>query len=415
MIRNTSLATLLLLALALPARADLPSNFNWDDENVAKVAHDHPEQLDAASPAERARLVTILMDDKKSRVDALTVLERAPDLDRFETFRQLDRKDSTDVRAVYDALDANGQAKLLQLTQSAGAAGTAAGLQQTGIVSDNDDTAFPTQFTPDGPIQYKGAADFYKKVALGSDGTGDPSNVHYVSARIPALFPNSRMRLAAAGLPDGTFDGDKSVKRFVFGGLDGIQASKIENLDLWIKLHPGQRFVFLGDSLQRDPEVYEWVIKNHPEAVQLVLIHKAGGPPRSPADYKGEIFFDNYADALQTANDKGVIQPGAALAARPDIENLPLPDTDVSKLTAAEDTETTAEKIKEAAAENVGAAAKDTGSFFSRTWHSVTSGVSRVWDKIFSDKTESNPAEPLREGPRKGINQALDEGMGDGR
>src|SRR5262249_14155770 len=155
----------------------------------------------------------------------------------------------------YDNLPEEERARYLDLLASAGKAATEAGRQEIGIISDNDDTAFPTQFTPDGTTAFKGAPDFYRQVAFGSDGQGDPANVHYVSARSPELFPDSRLRLAAADMPDGTFDGDRSLSRFLTGGLDGIEQSKIENIDLWLKLHPGQRFVFLGDSLQRDPEV----------------------------------------------------------------------------------------------------------------------------------------------------------------
>ncbi len=275
------------------------------------------------SSADRARMMSLLASES--------------DLDRFETLRILDRTDGTTVRKVYDALDASGRNQLLSLTKSAGDAGTRAGLQEVGIVSDNDDTAFPTNYTPNGPYAFKGSAAFYKLVAFGTDGKGDPANVHYVSARIPLFFGDSRMRLEAAGLPDGTFDGDTSVLRFIFGGLNGIQKSKIENIDLWIKLHPGQRFVFLGDSLQRDPEVYKWVLENHPEAVEAVLIHKAGGPARNPADYKGMIFFDDYTQAAEIVRDRGIVQPGAKLPEKaPDLADLPLPNTDVSKINAAE-------------------------------------------------------------------------------
>ena len=337
MIRNAGVSASILLLLAGSARADLPAGFDWDPAAVSALARSHPEQLDLASPDERARVVSILMNGSKADRAALVgVLSRAQPLDNFETFKVLDRTDATTVRKVYDTLDTQGQTQLLELTQASGAAGTAAGLQQLGIISDNDDTAFPTTYTPDGPYTFKGSGDFYRLLALGTDGKGDPGNVHYVSARLPALFASSRERLAAAGMPSGTFDGDKSIFRFVFGGLDGIEQSKEENIDLWLKLHPGERFVFLGDSLQRDPEVYDWVLKNHPDQVEMVMIHKAGGPTRDPADYKGEVFFDDYTQATAIVRAAGIVQPGALLPGAPDLAGLPLPDTDVSKITASE-------------------------------------------------------------------------------
>jgi hypothetical protein len=338
------------LAFTSPVLADLPKTFDWSDQNIWSLARTDPAAFDAASPAERVKLVdTLLMCPDQSagfgptprpgdllvRGDAaLSVLARASDLDRFEALQLLDRSSDTNVRKIYDTLDAAGQAQLLALTRSAGTAGTKAGLQQLGVISDNDDTAFPTQFKPNGPIAFKGSADFYKQLVFGTDGKGNPGNMHYVSARPSLLGLNSRVRIAAAGLPKGTFDYDTSLGDMATG-LDGIEASKIKNLDLWLKLHPGQRFVFLGDTIQRDPEVYRWVLQNHPDSVELVMIHRAGGSAvRDPANYKGEVFFDDFVQAKTIVDEYGIPQPGAKLPAPIDPSTLPLPNTDVSKINA---------------------------------------------------------------------------------
>jgi hypothetical protein len=214
MIKTASVTSLTLLLLAGAARADLPKNFDWDEDAVSKVASRHPEQLDGATPVERARIVAVLLgNDDHSGV--VKVLERAPALDRFQTLSVLDRSNDTTVRKVYDALDKGEQARLLTLVQEAGNAGTAAGRQQVGIVSDCDDTAFPTAFTPDGATTFKGSGDFFRLVEGGSDGKGDPGNLHFVTARPPILFGSTRERLEAAGMPSGTFDGDSDMKRWI--------------------------------------------------------------------------------------------------------------------------------------------------------------------------------------------------------
>lgn len=340
-------ALLAVLALAAPARADLPKSFDWSDEAIWANARSNPAAFAPASPKERAKLInTLLMGPDQpasfpaepkpgqllTRANAaMTLLEQASDVERFETLRTLDRSNDVNVRQIYEALDRPGQARLLALTKSAGDAGTRAGLQQLGVVSDNDDTAFPTQFKPDGPIGFKGAADFYKLLVRGTDGKGDPANMHYVSARPPLLGLNSRIRLAAAGLPKGTFDFQTNPIDG-FKGLDGIEHSKEKNLDLWMKLHPGQRFVLLGDTIQRDPEVYRWALANHPDQAELVLIHGAGGPERKPEDYRGEVFFDDSAQAKDVVTKLGIPQPGAKLPAAIDATGLPLPRTDVSAI-----------------------------------------------------------------------------------
>lgn len=306
--RHHSLSLALVLLLAGPA-----------------LAQDSPDQL--------AARIGPLVDDHSAQ--ALDDLAQLSDIDRFETLRVLDRTNSTTVRQLYNKLDSAGRARLLDLVQKSGAAGTKAGAQELGVISDVDDTAVPSQYTPDGAYAFKDSPAFYNLLSRGTDGSGDPANLHFVSARSPALWEDTKIRLKAAGVPLGTFDGDEDTARFLFGGLDGIQKSKIEDIDLWLKLHPGQRFVFLGDSLQRDPEVYEWVVQNHPDQVEAVMIHRAGGPARDPAKYGGETFFDTYADAIKIVNDRGIPQPGAKLAdhGAEDASGLPLPDTkpDVKK------------------------------------------------------------------------------------
>jgi phosphatidate phosphatase APP1 len=105
-------------------------------------------------------------------------------------------------------------------------------------------------------------------------------------------------------MPVGTFDTRTNMWGVLFGGLDDIEKSKVANIETWIALHPGQRFVFLGDTLQRDAETYETIRQRHPEAVAAVFIHEAGGPKRDKSKYSGETFFNTYpeAEALWTAH-----------------------------------------------------------------------------------------------------------------
>jgi hypothetical protein len=328
------------------------------DEAVTELS---PEETARLSPGDRAQRIGELVGGSAAdREAALGLLASASDLERFETLRALDRSNDTTVRRVYDALDDQGKARFLELAQTAAKAASAAGAQPIGVVSDCDDTAFPTQYTPDGVFSFKGSADFYRLLSTGTDGQGDPGNLHFVTARIPELLLDTRARIEAAGLPSGTFDGDASISRFLFGGLDGIEQSKIENLDLWFKLHPGQKFVLLGDSLQRDPEVYAWAIKNHPDQVEAVLIHRAGGPVRDPAGFQGQIWFDDYGQAQEIVRNLGIAQPGARQPSTPlDLSSLPPPDTDVSQLTAQEKSEGFFTKVKDQVEENVGSLVKD--------------------------------------------------------
>ncbi len=70
-------------------------------------------------------------------------------------------------------------------------------------------------------------------------------------------------------------------------------------------------------------------------------------------DYKGEIFFDDYAAAQRIARDAGILQPGARQPAPPNLAGLPLPDTNVAAITEAERKEKLFEKLKDYWKENV--------------------------------------------------------------
>jgi len=346
--RYLTLSLALLLLVAAPVRAD--------------------------SNDDRAKQLGPQIDDHADQV--LRALSQLSDTDRFLTMRALDRGNETTVRVLYDHLDDASKAQLLDLCKKSGDAAKKTGLLQTGIISDVDDTALPSQYTPDGPFAFKGSQEFYKAVGLGTDGKGDPANIHFVSARLPIFYDNTIERLKAAGMPLGTMDGDSDFNRFAFGGLDGIQQSKIENIDLWLKLHPDQRFVFMGDTLQRDPEVYDWVIKNHPESVEAVLIHKAGGIDRNPADYQGETFFDTYGDAMKIVTDRGIPQPGARLPARgEDVDGIPLPSTNVDNI-------------------------KPKG-FFGKAWDFIVENVASLWhrEKVAPADTAKKDARGFERGP----------------
>jgi hypothetical protein len=286
------------------------------------------QTLGYAGPLEdRARQVSALLEPEdpheehtrggalsaSRQASLLALLGQLTPLQRFRVFRILDRTQETDLRSIHDRLDGAGKRGLLQLCRESGDAATAAGLQQMGIISDLDNTAFPLNYGPDGADRYADAGKVYRELALGTDGKGDPSNVHYVSARPSVVTPQSRIRLERAGLPPGTFDTRESIMGILTGGLDDQERSKVANINLWVALHPGQRFMLIGDTDERDPEVYATILARHPEAVAGIMIHEVGGAHRDPARFPGETFFNSYAQVDRILREKGVLTKDATL------------------------------------------------------------------------------------------------------
>ncbi len=106
---------------------------------------------------------------------------------------------------------------------------------------------------------------------------------HYVSASPWQLAPSLSEFFALAGLPAGSMH----LKLFrlkdstPLGRLPSRKRSKRRAIERILADFPGRRFVLIGDSGERDPEVYTAVARRHPQQVQSVLIRQvAAKAPR---------------------------------------------------------------------------------------------------------------------------------------
>ena len=107
---------------------------------------------------------------------------------------------------------------------------------------------------------------------LGESGTV----FHYVSASPWQLVPSLCEFFTVAGLPAGSMH----LKLFrlkdstPLGRLPSRKRSKRRAIERILADFPGRRFVLVGDSGERDPEVYTAVARRHPQQVQSVLIRQ---------------------------------------------------------------------------------------------------------------------------------------------
>lgn len=105
---------------------------------------------------------------------------------------------------------------------------------------------------------------------------GSGTAFHYVSASPWQLAPSLCEFFTAAGLPAGSMH----LKLFrlkdstPLGRLPSRKRSKRRAIERILADFPGRRFVLVGDSGERDPEVYAAVARRHPEQVQSVLIRQ---------------------------------------------------------------------------------------------------------------------------------------------
>lgn len=242
--------------------------------------------------AEASKILGRFDDDllsKKKQEQLLAIFESLTPLQRFRVFNELDKAQGSQLRTVHDRLSEANRARLLALCDESGKAASAAGLQTIGVISDVDDTAVPTEYQPDGPRSYDGARHFYDTL------THEP--IHYVTARPKLFVPETVVHLQESGMPAGTFSTRSGFWGILFGGDKHIEESKVANIEMWMKLHPGKRFVLLGDTAQADAEVYRRISASHPDQVAAVFVHQAGGKVRDPKDYPGATLFNTYPEA----------------------------------------------------------------------------------------------------------------------
>lgn len=169
------------------------------------------------------------------------------------------------------------------------------------VVTDFDDTLVDT-FVVDkkklvGEVLFKNAAQLtavknagpaYRALAEAGVGpffylSGSPQNFH----------PRIRAFLDRHGLPRGplllkNLGSDKLFKQ------EDYKAKRIRDL---LQRFPTMRVLLVGDSGERDPEIYASIRRDHPERVVGIVIRRTAGSNTAPTRFDGMTVVDDYADA----------------------------------------------------------------------------------------------------------------------
>jgi phosphatidate phosphatase APP1 len=113
--------------------------------------------------------------------------------------------------------------------------------------------------------------------------------------------PRVEAFLAARGFPFAAL----ALRHLGSGTMSGYKEPAIRAL---LSRFP-QRLVLVGDSGERDPEVYATIRREHPDRVAAILIHDVGRSA-DPGRFPGMILFATAADAARALVARGLI-PGA--------------------------------------------------------------------------------------------------------
>ena len=182
------------------------------------------------------------------------------------------------------------------------------------VISDIDDTikitevrnrtatlrnTFLREFQP-----VPGMADVYRSIARSNQAT-----FHYVSASPWQLYEPLAEFVRAKSFPAGTFE----LKQFrwkdrsaldLFASPEKFKPGVIEPL---LKQFPKRKFILIGDSGERDPEIYGVLARKFPNQIIHIYVRDVTNEPRDSLRYR-KAFRDVPDSKWQSFRDPGEIK-----------------------------------------------------------------------------------------------------------
>lgn len=159
-----------------------------------------------------------------------------------------------------------------------------------GVISDIDDTVLWTNVTnklnmalmlarsnPFTRKPFKGVAALYRALHAGVGGNeGNP--VFYVSSSPWHLFDPLVEFMRLQHIPLGPL----MLRELSVRGLlepDRSRNHKLDKIEKILRAYPSLQFVLIGDSGERDPEIYAEVLRRHPQSVRVIYIRNVNPDP----------------------------------------------------------------------------------------------------------------------------------------
>jgi phosphatidate phosphatase APP1 len=159
-----------------------------------------------------------------------------------------------------------------------------------GVISDIDDTILWTNVTNRLNMllmlgrsnahtrkPFKGVAAFYRALRDGAGGADD-NPLFYVSSSPWHLFTPLVDFLRVQDIPVGPLMLKELSLRKLFGA-GKHHSHKLQAIEDIMRFYPHLPFVLIGDSGEKDPEIYTEVVKRHPQAIRAIYIRNVNPDP----------------------------------------------------------------------------------------------------------------------------------------
>jgi len=202
------------------------------------------------------------------------------------------------------------------------------------IVSDIDDTIKHTHVldrremllnTFARPLQsVPGMAELYQRAGAAA---GASTRFHYVSGGPHQLWPMLDVFLRDHDFPEGSVHLRMiDWRKEVFGEGSSTYAHKLATIAALIREFPRRRYVLVGDSGEKDPEVYGEIARQFPTQVVAIHIRDVTAEPREAARYAAAFkevpaarwsLFTDPAEVILDGGDAARVTPSSEPATPP--------------------------------------------------------------------------------------------------
>lgn len=159
-----------------------------------------------------------------------------------------------------------------------------------GIISDLDDTVITTNVTNRlkmfltvallneyTRMPFKGVAAFYRALQKGASGV-DNNPIFYVSSSPWNLYPFLTEFLKLHNIPLGTLFLKDFGNHTIFNS-SAHGAHKTNSIELILNTYPDLTFILIGDSGEKDPEIYGEIVRKYPHRIRTVYIRSINTKP----------------------------------------------------------------------------------------------------------------------------------------
>jgi phosphatidate phosphatase APP1 len=186
-------------------------------------------------------------------------------------------------------------------------------------------------------MPFPGVAAFYHALRRGTDGAG-PNPLFYVSNSPWNLYDLLDEFIDINGFPVGPLLLQSWGRSRALLAGTSLPKLKLDRVRLLFDLYPSLPFVLIGDSGERDPEIYRDIARSYPGRVRAIYIRHVHTPARAAtvaaiaADLQSLgvplILARDTVLPAEHAADEGMIDPASLPAIRADVareERLPRP------------------------------------------------------------------------------------------